>query len=325
MSIIFCRTVSNWLSQEHVWEIGDDTTKLELLIEQFLENRSNLPTKRDFDHQTEMMKEEIKLNGLTAEDILREFEDPHIHYLNNTRTSSQKYKDNVKYFLLKQFPMFHHNKIVTIMKNNNSLLVPSFKECEVLPVKGKGKGKGRKSNPKEPDNMDPDFIKEVMYLRLEQQIRDLQHQRIETINKAKASGKIFECNICCNDECLLSEAINCENGCIFCFRCLKKGAEIQIGENKSRISCLMSCGSFVSLNTLASILPRRLVKRLTENQQLQDLEAAKIDNLFQCRSCNFAIIIPPDSDEKVIVCKVRPQLSYRNSFISQKTHLYLHV
>lgn len=263
-----------------------------------------------------MIKEEIKLNGLTAEDMLKEFEDPHLHYLNNTRTSSQNYKDNVKYYLLTRFPMFHHNKIVSIMKSNNSLLVPCVKECEVFPVKGKGKGKGKISRPKKPDQMDPYFVKEVMYLRLEQQIRDLQNQRVETISRAKASGHIFECSICCDDECLLSEAVNCENECIFCSKCLKKGAEIQIGENKSRISCLLSCGAFISMKTLESNLPVRLSKKLTENQQLRDLEAAKIDNLFQCRGCNFAIIIPPDSAEKIIVCKVR--MSARRTNISNK-------
>ena len=61
-----------------------------------------------------------------------------------------------------------------------------------------------------------------------------------------------------------------------------------------------ACVGEIPLEALTSVLPPNLLRKLEEMRQQEELKAANIDNLFHCSGCNYAVIIPPDSTEKVI-------------------------
>ena len=48
----------------------------------------------------------------------------------------------------------------------------------------------------------------------------------------------------------------CDSGCMFCPSCVKRGAEVQIGENKIHFSCLLTCGATLPLKSLQGVLSK---------------------------------------------------------------------
>ena len=300
--------ISPLFLQEKAWNIGNEPGKLEEFISRAFENKSSLPLKKD-EKKVENKQIQIeKVKRLNARDFVAEFEDPHAHYRDISRRTSVLYKEHVNFYLKKHFTV-HHAKLKKIVEDNNNLLYPCVKALEALD-KGKGKGKGKKTdsvtNLQRPGEMDLEFLKEYIYFKLEDKIRGLQDfrskRRANEIAKAKAEGGVFECLVCYDDECLLTEVVMCDSGCMFCPTCIRRGSEVQIGENKPSITCLLTCGAEIPLSSLQKHLPTKLYSKLIERKQLAEIEAAGLENLVQCPGCNYAVIVPADSQDKVIIC-----------------------
>ncbi len=294
--------------QEKAWTIGNEPEKLEEFISRAFEDKSSLPLKKDEKKVENKQLQVEKVKKLTARDFVAEFEDPHAHYRDTTRRTSVLYKDHVKFYLKKHFTV-HHSKLKKIIEENSNLLYPCLKELETLD-KGKGKGKGKTAdsatNLQRPVEMDLEFLKEYIYYKLEDKIRGLQDfrskRRAAEITKAKAEGGLFECLVCYDDECLLTEVVMCDSGCMFCPTCTRRGSEVQIGENKSNINCPLTCGAEIPLSSLQKHLSTKLYSKLIERKQLAEIEAAGLENLVQCPGCNYAVIVPAESQDKVIIC-----------------------
>ena len=305
--IQFFPEVSVVFLQQKAWEIGDDSKKLEQFVSFSFENKSSLPSKKDY--EKEKGKEEFsnKIRQMTAKDFLDEYEDPHSHFRDLSRTPSENYKKHVFHYLTKHFTTLTKPKIMKAIEQNKSLFYPSVKECELILSKSKGKSKSKTPSKKvpKPEDMDPDFLKEYIYFKLEPKIRGLQERnqrlREEAIAKARDEGGLFECGVCFEDECLLAEVVMCDSGCMFCSSCAKRGSEVQAGENKTTISCLLSCGSEIPLKSLQGVLPAKLYAKLFEKKQLKEIQDAGIEDLVQCPACNYAVIMP-DNQDKVFTC-----------------------
>ena len=303
----FFPEVSIAFLQQKAWEIGDDPKKLEQFIIVSFENKSSLPSKKEY--EKEKGKEDLysKIRQMTAKDFLNEYENPHTHYQDLSRIPSESYKQHVLYYLTKHYPTLTQPKIKKAMELGKSLFYPSVKELEVIVANSKGKSKRKTPSKKipKPPVMDQEFLKEYIYYKLEPKIRGLQERntrlREEALSKARDEGTLFECGVCFDDECLLAEVVMCEKGCMFCSSCAKKGSEVQAGENKTTISCFLSCGSEIPLKSLQGLLPPKLYSKLFEKKQLQEIQAAGLEDLVQCPACNYAVIIP-DSQDKVFTC-----------------------
>ena len=276
-------------------------------INEALENRSSLPSRKDYVRQEEKFLAQTRIMNMSPADFVREFdEEPEKHFMELNRTVSQAYKQNVLHYIRERFPHISEAKFYAIKDKTNGLLVPMLREVEALPNKGRGKGKKSVSIGKPiegPTDTDLDFLKELTYLRQETEIRNLLNNHREAIVQARDEGHSFECLICFED-CLMSEKIQCHRGCEFCLRCITKFAEYQLAnaENYSKFICLMkgACIGEISLEALTGILPPNLLRKCEEKRQQEELKAAHIDDLFYCSGCNYAVIIPPDSTEKVI-------------------------
>merc|ERR1719186_1842917 len=88
---------------------------------------------------------------------------------------------------------------------------------------------------------------------------------------------------------------------MFCKDCVKRGAEVQIGDSKAIISCLNSCGDNIPLAVLQRLLPASTFSKLVQRRQIEEVQAAGLEDLVQCPACSFAIIMP-DQENKVIIC-----------------------
>ena len=251
--------------------------------------------------------------NLTAQDFIKEFGDPESYYKDVNRVTTERYKRNVRKYIREHFPHLQTHKFQSMWDTNNGLLVPMFQNVKNLP--NKGKGKGRKSptignnededDQGEDEEKDLEFLKELSFIRLEQEIKETIEDRRDTIARAVANGEVFECCVCFEEDCLKAEMIVCEKGCKFCPGCVKKGAEIQMGQSKSKILCLMltACGGEIAIKDLTNVLTEKQVKKLESMKQQEELKAAGIENLFNCHACNFAVIIDPDNTDKVVMCQ----------------------
>ena len=305
LSVMFPE-VSPVFLQEKAWEIGDNPEALQNFIIHSLEHKSSLPSRKEYDKDAERFTKEREIKTLVAADFLSEHEDPAIFYNDKTRVVTDNYKEHVRHYLVKHFPSVPLSKITQCMNENNSLLVPCMKQL-ISQSKGKGKGKAyaKGQNSVKPKEMDLTFLKEYVYLKLEAKIEGLKKQRLnqrrEAIEIARATGGLVECGVCFDDECLVSEIVMCESGCMFCQSCVKRGAEVQIGENKVNIQCMLVCGAEMPYQALKGIISDKLYSKLCDNRQLEEIRAAGITNLVQCPACNYAVIMP-DNQVKVITC-----------------------
>ena len=293
-------------------EIGLDNSKLQQFVDEALEIRSRLP-REVLSGKDEVMAARTRMRNLTAADFLREFPDPEVHFNDLSRATTERYRKNVVQYMKQQFPHLSIAKFNEISDRTNCLLVPMLKEVNDLPNKGKGKGKksstiGDSSSEDdvtvlEPDDLD--FLKEMSYLRLADEIKQMINDRRDTVARAVADGEVFECDICYEEDCLKAEMIVCERGCQFCPGCVKRGAEIQLGQNTDSIRCikLAACGAEISLHHLNNVLSSSQMKSLESIKQQKEVEAAGIENLVHCPGCNYGVIIDPDNTEKIIVCK----------------------
>ena len=203
-------------------------------INHALENRSSLPSRKEYLKEGEQHSAEEKMRNLTVNDFLKEFDNPGAHFMNITRKVSEAYKKNVLHYIKQHYPHVPARRFQAIRGACNDLLVPMIRDIEALPNKGKGKGKKTKTigdlPEEEPAKTDLEFLKELSYLRLEREIQAVLNDRKETVAQAKADGEVFECYVCMEEDCLVAEMVVCQKGCKFCRRFIIQGAELQLAD-----------------------------------------------------------------------------------------------
>ena len=79
------------------------------------------------------------------------------------------------------------------------------------------------------------------------------------------------------------------------------GASVAIGDSKTAIECLAGCGQMMEEEAVKKALPSALFNKLQQKRQLEEVEAAGLEDLEKCPACSYATIIP-DPAVKVLVC-----------------------
>jgi hypothetical protein len=115
------------------------------------------------------------------------------------------------------------------------------------------------------------------------------------------SEALFECQCCSDDTCLLAEVFMCEGSCMFCKECIKRGTEVAIGEGKTVIDCFAGCGKVIGDDVLRVVLPGQVFEQLQEHRQMEEVEAAGLEDLERCPACSFAIIMT-ETEFTVLIC-----------------------
>jgi len=296
--------VSPIFLQEKALNIGNNQEKLAAFISQSFENKSSLPSRKEYEKLNAKQKEEKKILDMKATDFLFEYPDPHKHFLDTTAAVSDIYKAHALFHITKDFPSVTVSEVQKVLDQYNGHFLPTIKQVETMPSSRKGK-KALKNRPRKPDEVDLQFLREYMYFKLESKIRKYQSKqekkRTKAVEEARKEGGLFECKVCLDSDCLVVEVVMCEAGCMFCKDCVKRGAEVQIGDSKSIISCLNSCGDNIPLAVLQRLLPASTFSKLVQRRQIEEVQAAGLEDLVQCPACSFAIIMP-DPENKVIIC-----------------------
>nr|CAD7261137.1 unnamed protein product [Timema shepardi] len=118
--------------------------------------------------------------------------------------------------------------------------------------------------------------------------------------QAKMRGELLECLCCFTDDIILEDMAACNDGHLFCKECVKRGAETQIGDDKTVFPCLTTCEAEFSLKTLQAVLKPSIFSRMLQRKQMEEVKAAGIEDLESCPFCDFATILP--NDDKVFRC-----------------------
>ena len=82
---------------------------------------------------------------------------------------------------------------------------------------------------------------------------------------------------------------------------MKRGASVAIGDSKTTIECLAGCGQMMEEEALRKALPASMLDKLLQKRQLEEVEAAGLEDLEKCPACNYATVIQ-DPGIKVLVC-----------------------
>eukprot|EP00092_Neocalanus_flemingeri_P046553 GFUD01052404.1.p1 GENE.GFUD01052404.1~~GFUD01052404.1.p1 ORF type:complete len:647 (-),score=285.05 GFUD01052404.1:100-2040(-) len=296
--------VSPVFLQEQAWNIGNDAEKMEAFISNSLESKSSLPSRKEYEKTNAKQVEERNIRDMKVTDFLSQYTDPHQHFMDTTTTVNDIYKGHALFYITKHFPRICVSEVKKVLEQHNGHFLPTIKQVEKMLPSKKGK-KVVKTIPIKPKEMDLQFLKEYIYFKLEPKIRKYQakqeKKRVKAVEEARKVGGLFECQICLDSECLVAEVAMCEAGCMFCRDCVRRGAEVQIGDSKSIISCLITCGEDIPLAVLQLVLPAAMFSKLVQRRQLEEVQAAGLEDLVQCPACSFATIMP-DPEDKVIIC-----------------------
>ena len=136
----------------------------------------------------------------------------------------------------------------------------------------------------------------------------------------------MECQ-CCYLDVPLNRAIHCEGTTIhfFCFGCIRKNAETQVGLMKYQLQCIdtSGCQAEFSRSTLEDVLGPSLTKKLDSLQQEDEIRRAGLEGLDSCPFCEFKAVCAPIEEDREFRCQnpaceeVSCRLCRTNSHIPQ--------
>uniref|UniRef100_A0A914XH31 RING-type domain-containing protein n=1 Tax=Plectus sambesii TaxID=2011161 RepID=A0A914XH31_9BILA len=246
-----------------------------------------------------------------AEDFLKHYPNPEALFaIWEGRRKTENYKQHTKVFLLNTFRDLHENLIASIMEDYRNHLYPAYQFINNADLAFDGKKATFPALPKRrvedlayPEQFNEDFFREAQYCLNYEAVAA---KRREKLDDARKRGTLLECPICANDECMPDEMLAC-NGFVtrhdFCRDCVTNHAEVQIEEGAHFVRCMdNSCdaGQF-TLAALQKVLDEHMLRQLAKREQQIVLLDAKLDNLYSCPFCDFAIIIE-HVDEPIFRC-----------------------
>lgn len=284
--------------------IGNDEESVKVFLLDSLENK-DYPTREAFLKRQEMVTLRRKYKEeFSIEDFIEMIPDPWKHFCEENNNSSELIRNHGMAYLETRYRTIALNNIRMSFQKNNYNLTLTCKELN--------RWTGPFSPPCNtftctvPDTEDipVSFLQEVAFIENKHRIEDFmvrkEQRKKEAFEMAKANGELLECMCCFDSEVMAEDVATCTDGHLFCKRCVRRAAEVAIGNAQSGFSCLTDCNAEFSLKVLRTVLKPVLFSRMVQMKQLEELQAAGIQDLESCPFCDFATIPPPDS--KVFLC-----------------------
>ncbi|KAE8380147.1 hypothetical protein BDV26DRAFT_290707 [Aspergillus bertholletiae] len=134
-----------------------------------------------------------------------------------------------------------------------------------------------------------------------------EEEEAEKFNEEKhsRSGDLVECQ-CCYSDVPSNRVVPCESATVhfFCFRCIRKTAETQVGMMKYKLQCLdtSECKANFARGHLEKALGSSLMEKLDHLQQQDEVEQAGLEGLESCPFCDFKGICPPVDEDREFRC-----------------------
>ncbi|KAH1361359.1 hypothetical protein KXX33_004588 [Aspergillus fumigatus] len=139
---------------------------------------------------------------------------------------------------------------------------------------------------------------------IQNQKRQEEAERRNQEQHARA-GTLVECQ-CCYSDVPPNRTITCEgeNVHFFCFSCIRKSAETQIGLMKYQLQCFdtSGCQAGFPRSEIKEVLGSSIMAKLDALQQQDEISRANIEGLESCPFCEFKAICPPVEEDREFRC-----------------------
>ncbi|KAL5337742.1 hypothetical protein BJX70DRAFT_368644 [Aspergillus crustosus] len=120
------------------------------------------------------------------------------------------------------------------------------------------------------------------------------------------TGNLIECQ-CCYADAPANRCIPCDGADLhfFCFTCIRRSAETQIGLMKYTLQCfdVSGCQASFARPQLRVILGSITMDKIESLQQEDEIQKAALDGLEECPFCSFKAILPPVEEDKEFRCE----------------------
>lgn len=137
--------------------------------------------------------------------------------------------------------------------------------------------------------------------------QEKEQEEAERLNKEEytRAGALVECH-CCYGDVPSNRAIPCEGTDVhfFCFACIRRSAETQIGLMKYQIVCFdtSGCKAGFGRSQLEQATGEAIMRKLESLQQQDEIAKAGLDGLEECPFCEFKAVCPPVEDDREFRC-----------------------
>ncbi|KAL4878902.1 hypothetical protein BJY04DRAFT_220733 [Aspergillus karnatakaensis] len=120
------------------------------------------------------------------------------------------------------------------------------------------------------------------------------------------TGNLIECQ-CCYSDVPANRSIPCEGADLhlFCFSCIRRSAETQIGMMKYTLQCfdVSGCQASFARPQLREVLGASIMDKLDALQQEDEIQKAALEGLEDCPFCSYKAILPPVEEDKEFRCE----------------------
>lgn len=159
----------------------------------------------------------------------------------------------------------------------------------------------------------------------EKDAKDRQKQaEIENEKRAKLEGTMHECG-CCMDDFPRNRMIYCQASQIhwFCRGCVRRQAEIILGQGKYDIQCLSTegCSKGFARDQIKLFLDDKSIVALERLEIEDSLRKSGIENLESCPFCPFAAECDPIEEDKEFRCQNEECMRTSCRLCREETHL----
>lgn len=280
-------------------EIKDNEDRIEEFIVENLEKR-NYPKLVDSRKNTvDNGEKKFYREEYSVEKFLERFPDAVKYFLDEKRVSSIPREQAVAY-AKNRFPNHKLSTIRQCIDSTKNFALACVKLSQVATDRAQKRPLEEHETLKDPSL---EFLQETAFIEHYNEIFDYieveQARRRLAYSEAQRRGELVECG-CCYDDVLFEESTVCEEGDIFCKNCVRKGAEVRIGEGHTTFPCLKDCGVYFSLDVLQTVLHESVFSKLLKRKQIIEVQAAGIVGLESCPFCEFATIPSPES--RIFTC-----------------------
>lgn len=223
---------------------------------------------------------------------------------------------SIRSILKAEFPTFTHANINEIVTEERYL----FKSYVQLAKMRDTDGNPRRGRPSMDTNADtiiansgwPPLGEELAAARKRAQedrvFREKQEARkqaeADNLQRSIARGRIAECQACF-DELPMNRQVHChgDEPHFTCFSCIETYIKTEIGDSRCRVLCTAGCGAGFDSAQLNLIADKKLLRKLADLQQEQDIRDAGLEDLEECPFCDFKAIMPPIEENFLFNCQ----------------------
>ncbi|RDW78637.1 E3 ubiquitin-protein ligase RNF216 [Aspergillus mulundensis] len=120
------------------------------------------------------------------------------------------------------------------------------------------------------------------------------------------TGNTIECQ-CCYSDAPANRCLPCDGDGLhfFCFTCLRRSAENQIGMMKYTIQCfdVGGCQARFERSQLREVLGSSIMEKLDSLQQEDEIRLAGLDGLEDCPFCSYKAVLPSVEEDREFRCE----------------------